>query len=220
MAGWATSAVVRAAGGTDAGGDFYDVVPLPDERVALFLGDVMGRGAAAAAVMARVRCAVRTLIALDPSPHAVLAGLDRVFELLEPSRLVTMVYAVADPRGQVELINAGHPAPVLLTARGRTTVLEVPSTLLLGAGGGERAVRRWRLHPGDRLFLYTDGLVERRDDDADHASARLADALTAPRRGTLDEWLTAVVDDLHDPSTEAVDDDDVAALVLARMPSR
>lgn len=212
LAGWSSSAVVRASGGADAGGDFYDVVPLIDGRLAFFIGDVMGRGTAAAAVMARIRCAVRTLIALDPAPPAVLAGLDRVFELLEVTHLVTMVYAVADPSGRVELINAGHPAPILHSAEGRTAAIESSSTLLLGAGRGERATRRCRLQPGDRLFLYTDGLVERRDQDADRAATRLAEALARSRGGTLDDWLAAVVDDLQD----VAHDDDIAALVLAR----
>ena len=110
--------------------------------------------------------------------------MDRVFDALHLEQLVTMVYAVADPAlDQLQVINAGHPPPVLLAADGQIELLEHPSTLILGVGGGKRAVRSAEFRPGDRLLLYTDGLVERRGEDADTAMARLITALrTAGRR--------------------------------------
>ena len=68
--GWSTSVQYHPAGRTDAGGDFYDVVPLEDGRLAMFVGDVMGRGVAAASVMAQMRSAIRTLVAVDPDPDS------------------------------------------------------------------------------------------------------------------------------------------------------
>jgi serine phosphatase RsbU (regulator of sigma subunit) len=213
--GWSTSVQYHPAGRTDAGGDFYDVVPLEDGRLAMFVGDVMGRGVAAASVMAQMRSAIRTLVAVDPDPHAVLAGMDRVFEALHLEQLVTMVYAVADPAlDHLQVINAGHPPPVLLAADGQIELLEHPSTLILGVGGGHRAVRSAEFRPGDRLLLYTDGLVERRGEDADTATARLITALTSPRKETHDAWLSAIVEELRDPTR----DDDVAALLVTRDP--
>ena len=215
VAGWSTSVQYLPAGRTDAGGDFYDVVELDDGRLAMFVGDVMGRGVAAASVMAQMRSAIRTLVAVDPSPAAVLAGMDRVFDALHVEQLVTMVYAVADPGlHQLQVINAGHPPPVLLAADGQIELLEHPSTLILGVGGGQRAVRSAEFRPGDRLLLYTDGLVERRGEDADSALARLITALQTPRTDELDDWLSAVVEELRDPTR----DDDVAALLVARDP--
>ena len=110
--------------------------------------------------------------------------MDRVFDALHLEQLVTMVYAVADPAlDHLQVINAGHPPPVLLAADGQIELLEHPSTLILGVGGGQRAVRSAEFRPGDRLLLYTDGLVERRGEDADTAMARLITALrTAARR--------------------------------------
>jgi GAF domain-containing protein len=211
--GWSTAVCYLPAGRTDAGGDFYDVVPLDDGRVAAFVGDVMGRGVEAASVMAQMRSAIRTLVAVDPSPAAVMAGMDRVFEALHLDQLVTMVYALADPSlDHLAVINAGHPEPILLGASGSVEVLSQTSTLLLGAGGGHRSVLTTELRPGDALFLYTDGLVERRRGDNEEALARqLADV----PRGTdddLTEWLAAVVDEIRDPTR----DDDVAALLLGR----
>jgi serine phosphatase RsbU (regulator of sigma subunit) len=214
--GWSTTVQYLPAGRTDAGGDFYDVLELDDGRLAMFVGDVMGRGVAAASVMAQMRSAIRTLVAVDPDPAAVLAGMDRVFDALHLEQLVTMVYAVADPGlDQLQVINAGHPPPVLLAADGQIELLEHPSTLILGVGGGQRAVRSAEFRRGDRLLLYTDGLVERRGEDADSALARLITALQTPQTGDPEDWLSTVVEELRDPTR----DDDVAALLVARDPA-
>jgi serine phosphatase RsbU (regulator of sigma subunit) len=188
-------------------------VQLEDGRLAMFVGDVMGRGVAAASVMAQMRSAIRTLVAVDPTPMAVLAGMDRVFDALHLEQLVTMVYAVADPAlDHLQVINAGHPPPLLLTADGQIEVLDHPSTLILGVGGGKRAVRSAELRPGDTLLLYTDGLIERRGEDTDTGTARLITALRAHRSGDQRAWLSALVEELRDPTR----DDDVAALLVSR----
>jgi serine phosphatase RsbU (regulator of sigma subunit) len=86
------------------------------------------------------------------------------------------------------------------------------STLLLGVGGGERAVLEVDLRPGDALLLYTDGLVERRGEDSDDGTARLEAALAAFRSDDLEDWLTRVVETTRDLTR----DDDVAAMLLVR----
>jgi GAF domain-containing protein len=210
--GWTTAVQYLPAGRTDAGGDFYDVVPLADGRVAAFVGDVMGRGVQAASVMVQMRSAIRTLVAVDPTPAAVLSGMDRVFETLHLDQLVTMVYALADPGlDSVAVINAGHPEPMLIRASGEVEALSVASTLILGAGGGHRSVLTTDLLPGDALFLYTDGLVERRVADNDAALARLLASMRRPD-GDPATWLARVVEEVRDPTR----DDDVAALLVAR----
>ncbi len=213
LEGWSTSVHYQPAGRTEAGGDFYDVVPLEDGRLAMFVGDVMGRGVEAASVMAQMRSAIRTLVAVDPDPPAVLAGMDRVFDALHLEQLVTMVYAVADPsRDHLEVINAGHPPPVKIAADGGIEVLEHPSTLILGVGGGTRAVHTAAFGPGDTLLLYTDGLIERRGEDADSATERLISALETAGSEAPDAWLSSIVEELRDPTR----DDDVAAMLVKR----
>ena len=213
VTGWTTAVSYHPAGRTDAGGDFYDVVPLDDGRIAAFVGDVMGRGVQAASVMAQMRSAIRTLVAVDPTPEAVMAGMDRVFEALHLEHLVTMVYALADPSlDQVAVINAGHPEPVLLGSTGSVEVLSQTSTLLLGAGGGHRSVFAAQLRPGDSLFLYTDGLVERRDGDNEEGLAEKLAEIPHGNDDDLTDWLAGVVDEIRDPTR----DDDVAALLLRR----
>ncbi len=102
---------------TDVGGDWYDVFRLPDRRLAVTVGDVMGKGLLAAAGMGRVRNALRALALTDPRPAAVLAGLDRLFTATELEEQVTTVtYLVIDPEtGEGQAGNAGHPPTLLIT---------------------------------------------------------------------------------------------------------
>ncbi len=216
LPGWETAVAYLPAGRTDAGGDFYDVVDLGAGRLAAFVGDVMGRGVEAASVMAQMRSAIRTLIALDPSPATVMAALDQVFERLGLEQLVTVAYAVADPAvGTIQLVSAGHPQPLVLRTGGGIEVVTHDETLLLGAGGGPRTVVTRPFARGDTLLLFTDGLVERRGEDAEAGMARLVDACRRLDHHRLDHWLAKVVDEVRDPTR----DDDVAALAVARTPS-
>ena len=213
--GWTAAVRYLPAGRTDAGGDFYDLVPLDGGRLAMFVGDVMGRGVKAASVMAQMRSAMRTLIAIDPRPDALMSGLDRVFETLHVDQLVTTVYALADPaHDRLEVVSAGHPEPLVVRADGTIEALTQHSTLLLGVGGGDRSVREVELRAGDALLLYTDGLVERRGEDSDVGTARLVGALRSLRSDDLEDWLTRVVETTRDPTR----DDDVAAMLVVRDP--
>jgi serine phosphatase RsbU (regulator of sigma subunit) len=210
--GWELAVRYLPAGRSGAGGDFYDVIPLEGGKVAVFVGDVMGRGVQASATMARMGGALRTLVALDPDPAAVMAGLDRVFEKLALEELVTVVYAVADPaEGELNVVNAGHPAPFLLGRAGKSVALDPPTTMILGAGGGDRGVLRHALTAGDTLLLFTDGLIERRGEDTDQGRLRLLDRCRLlPTAPDLAGALAEAVDAVRDPSR----DDDVAALAL------
>lgn len=215
LPGWNLAVRYLPAGRSGAGGDFYDVVPLSDDRIAFFVGDVMGRGVEATSVMAQMRSAVRTLVAVDPDPAAVMRGLDKVFERWHLEQLVTVVYGVADlDRDEVHIVNAGHPAPLLL-ADGGVEVIATPETLILGVGGGERGVVTRPLAPGETLLVFTDGLVERRGEDHDHSIRRLLEACALLRGpGRLADGLAALVEEVRDPGR----DDDVAAMALRRTP--
>nr|WP_281380878.1 SpoIIE family protein phosphatase [Nocardioides panaciterrulae] len=212
--GWGTAVAYLPAGRTDAGGDFYDVVPLAGDRLALFVGDVMGRGVQAASVMAQMRSAIRTLVAIDPDPATVMSRLDDVFERLDLEHLVTLAYAVADRgRGTLDVINAGHPAPLLLRPGSEVAIVRADETMLLGAGRGTRGVVTLPYAPGDAVLLYTDGLIERRGEDTDTGMDRLiAAARGLGRSEDLTAALAAVVEEVRDPTR----DDDVAALVVRR----
>jgi serine phosphatase RsbU (regulator of sigma subunit) len=200
----------RPAGRTEVGGDFYDAIALPDGRLVTFVGDVEGRGLAAATTMAHVRAAVRTLAALDPDPVNVLERLDHIFSVLELPSLVTLVYVLLDPeRSTAEIGNAGHMPVLMRSTEGSVSEVETPG-LLLGVGNPSRTSAQLSLSAGDALLLYTDGLVERRGEDLDDGIARVSDYLRLNEIADPSEWLDGLVDQQADPQQ----DDDVAALLL------
>ncbi|MET7395778.1 SpoIIE family protein phosphatase [Dactylosporangium sp. NPDC005572] len=170
--------------GTQVGGDWYDVIELGADRTALVMGDVMGRGVRAAAVMGQLRAAVRAYARLDLPPADVLEYLDGVVRDLGEDQIVTCVYAVYDPgERSLTYANAGHLPPLLLlpgTAPRPLTSSGPP----LGTGPITLAEERIELPVGSLLTLYTDGLVEHRDRDLDSGIFALA-ALVGDIAGPL-----------------------------------
>ena len=161
---------VAAGGGMDVGGDFYDVFALDDGAWILVIGDVLGKGAEAAAVTALARYTVRAVAGRSPSPAATLAALnDEMLRQRNPDRrFVTAVLARLEPRadGGARLVVAsgGHPPPVLLRAGGDAEVVPCPGTLLGVEHDARSFDREIELAPGDTLVLYTDGVTEARRD--------------------------------------------------------
>lgn len=211
------SARYRPAGGdVDVGGDWYDAVRLPDGRLALAVGDVMGKGVRAASVMAQVRNALRGLLYVDPAPDAVLAWLDALVAATgRDEELVTVAYGVFDPAtGEFAWSDAGHPPPLLLCG-GDALLCDADVALPLGLGGS-RPVERVVLGPGDAVVLYTDGLVETRTRPLDEGLSRLREvgaAVAAEHRVPDAEHLMGLLGaDVGDLGG----DDDVTALVLCR----
>ncbi|QKG21871.1 SpoIIE family protein phosphatase [Actinomadura verrucosospora] len=145
------------------GGDWYDVFKLPGGRLAVVLGDVMGKGVLAAAIMGRVRNALRALALTDPRPAAVLSGLDRLFSATEDAeQFTTVAYLVIDPAsGQGLYTSAGHPPPLLLPAGRPPGLSDVEAGTPLG-WPSHRQQASFSLSPGDTVVLYSDGLVENR----------------------------------------------------------
>ncbi len=202
----------KPSGRTEVGGDFYDAFPLADGRFVAFVGDVMGRGVPAAAAMAQMRAAVRAFVSVDPSPEAVVDGLDQMVRQFETEQLVTLVVVLADPRqNRARVVNAGHPPPVVLHPEGSTTQLPWADGPPLGLTSGRRGVDT-DFGPGDTLLVVTDGLVERRGEDIAAGMQRLCDAALLLDDPDLSVGLQRVVDSLED----TVSDDDLAALVVRR----
>ncbi|MFE2917630.1 SpoIIE family protein phosphatase [Kitasatospora indigofera] len=150
--------------GAQVGGDWYDAVPLPGNRVALIVGDVMGHSLTSAAIMGQLRTSAQTLAALDLPPHEVLYHLDEQAQRLgREQHLATCVYAVYDPiANRVVLANAGHVPPVLVQPDGRADLLDLPSGAPIGVGGIDFSSVELPAPPGSALLLFTDGLVETR----------------------------------------------------------
>ena len=169
-------------GGQIVGGDWCDIIPLPNGRSALIVGDAMGHGAEAATVMAQLRAAANALASLDLAPSAVLQRLDEMAARLSTVTFATCVYAVLDPvAGACVITVAGHLPPVLATPDGKTEVIDIPAGLPLGLGAGTFGVVEVPLAPGAVLALYTDGLVESRVRPFDEGVQALCEALAGCR---------------------------------------
>ena len=213
MDGWQVANYYSPSGRTEVGGDFYGTVPLDGGRQAFFVGDVMGRGVKAAAAMAQMRATVRAYAAVDSTPAAVMTKLDLMFERYPTDQLVTLVYALADPaRDELVVTNAGHPPPVLLRADGSVEQLPVAEGWPLTVMPQDRRQVTVPFMVGDTLMAFTDGLIERRDEDITRGQERVLHAVPRLARPDLSAALSEVVDLLRDPSR----DDDVAALAARR----
>lgn len=167
---------------TGVGGDWFDVIELPNERVGFVIGDVMGHGLAAAAFMGQLRVALRAFATEGHSPSRVLERADQMLPTISGERIATAIYAIVEPGGRLRYANAGHPPP-LVAQNGRSASylsggLSAPIGVGLPAGSrGESAVR---LEPGATLLMYTDGLIERRDRHLDEGLAELQALVSKP----------------------------------------
>jgi serine phosphatase RsbU (regulator of sigma subunit) len=199
------------------GGDWYDVVDLEDGRIALIVGDCVGHGLAAAAVMGQVRSACRALLLDHPSPRVALAGLDRFAARLPGAQCTTVVCAVLNPdTGELVYSSAGHPPSILVLADGTTQLLEEGHTIPLGIRAERpRPEAHVTLPARATLLLYTDGLVERRRSGLDHGIARASVLLQDGRGLTLDDLAVQIMSRLA-PSDGYQDD---VALLLYRHPA-
>jgi PAS domain S-box-containing protein len=199
----------------EIGGDWYDAFRLPDRRLAIAVGDVMGKGLTAAAGMGRVRNALRALALTDPRPAAVLTGLDRLFTATELDEQVTTVaYLVIDPQtGDGLMGNAGH-LPVLRLGAGAAPCLDTTEAGTPLGWPSPRQQHPFRLPPGSTAVLYSDGLVENRIRGLD---AGLDDLVAVAARvradvvGRPESLLNYLVDGMLAGHEQ---DDDVTVLVL------
>ncbi|MGV9315330.1 SpoIIE family protein phosphatase [Streptomyces sp. NPDC003691] len=206
----AVARYLPATEGLEVGGDWYDVIPLPDRRVALVIGDVQGHSAEAATIMGQMRTAIRAYAVEGHPPDVVLSLANRLLTGMETDLFATCCYVDLDLEdGAALLVRAGHTAPLLRHPGGATEELAVRGGPPLGVvPDAQYPMTEAGLKPGTVLTLLTDGLVEAADLPLDEGMARLRTLLSAvdpadPGRAA-DELLTNV--DRRD--------DDVAVLLL------
>ncbi|HET6794489.1 MAG TPA: SpoIIE family protein phosphatase [Acidimicrobiales bacterium] len=171
--------------GVEVGGDWYDAFAGPDGRLWISVGDVGGHGVEAASVMGQLRNAIRAVSFTGLGPAATLDVVDRMLaaqpETSDDTVVATAVVGVLDREtGRLSWSSAGHMPPVLMRAEEEPVLLEELHGPLLGVGLSGRRVGEVTLGPGDMLVLYTDGLVEVRDDTLEAGMARLLAALRQP----------------------------------------
>jgi PAS domain S-box-containing protein len=206
-----------AASEAEVGGDWYDAIALSGGRALLVLGDVSGKGLAAASTLGALRNAIRAY-ALEGHGPAEIAERLNEFVLADPGRehMATLVLAMFDPvGGDLTWVNAGHPSPLILSADGSAELLEggrsVPLGVLPFPG---YAVETTTIEPGGALVLYTDGLIERRGEHLDDGMALL---LRTAAHGPLDP--DALCDRLLAAAAPSgATSDDIALLALSHVP--
>jgi serine phosphatase RsbU (regulator of sigma subunit) len=214
VAGWDFAAYYSPAGEQEAGGDFYDVLSVSHDRIAAMVGDVMGRGVEAAAAMAQIRSTIRAYAIADPDPVHVFQRVDRFFEALDLSQLVTAIYFLVDAdNDRVHVASAGHLPPLLVDKDG-SRIVPTASGTPFGVGEVEREFVTIELPPGSALVALTDGLVERRGEDIDAGVNRIVAATQNSFGWEADALLKHIV---AVAAAERVHDDDVTVLVLRRL---
>ncbi|WP_331769526.1 SpoIIE family protein phosphatase (plasmid) [Embleya sp. NBC_00888] len=207
------TAAARTAGfylptgtGSGVGGDWYDVIELSSLRVAFVVGDVVGHGLRATALMGRLSTAVQTLADLELPPDELLAHLDDIVlrltansdETHDDMPAATCVYAVYEPvTGRLAMASAGHPPPALVRPDGTVEFVEVVPGPPLGVGGMPFELTEIDVPPGSTLAFYTDGLVE--------CGGDITAGMEALRRGLVP---------LHDPARDL---DEAAHKLVAKI---
>lgn len=219
LPGWEIAALYRPA--REVGGDFYDVIPLPDGQVGFVIGDVTDKGVPAALVMAATRSVLRASAQRLVDPAVVL---ERVNEHLCPDMpakmFVTCLYGVLRPEtGHFRFANAGHDLPYVKTAQGSVELRArgMPLGLMTDMAYEEKETV---LAPGDSLLLHSDGVVEAHDPDGQmFGFPRLKEAVAHhPGGGALIELVLADLREHTGPDAEQ--EDDITMLTLARSPAR
>jgi PAS domain S-box-containing protein len=206
-----------AATETGVGGDWYDVIPTPSGAVGLVMGDVAGKGLAAASMVGRLRSALRAYALEGHDPAHVVEQLNRlIWTDVEPSQMTTLLYVVVDPEaGRIDWVNAGHLAPLLVDGDDAPRFLEGAASVPLGVlpFPGYETVSE-HMDPGSSLVLYTDGLIER---PGVHISEGMAELVARVREAPDDpEALCRHLFATLVPERGA--QDDVAVLTLRNLP--
>ncbi len=201
----------------DVGGDWFDTIPLHDGRLAFVVGDVVGKGVTAASTMAQLRNGLRAL-ALDSSSDATtVTKLNRLLEGYTDAPFATLAYLTVDPQlRSASVISAGHLPPLVVSVAGEVSFLESGRGLPLGVDA-DSVYEPWHgvLEPGSLVVLYTDGLVERRDQSLDAGLDWLArSAARAPHEP--EQFVDAVLADLIGGGERG---DDIALLAVRLDPT-
>jgi serine phosphatase RsbU (regulator of sigma subunit)/anti-sigma regulatory factor (Ser/Thr protein kinase) len=217
LPGIAVAARYLPGGAGAVGGDWYDLIPLAGGRVGVAMGDVVGHGIGAAALMGQLRHAMRAYALEGHSPAGVLDRLDRVVRSLDGGQMATLLYLVMEPdHGSITFASAGHVPPLVIGPDGEADYIETAPNPPLGVfESPQHTERTAKLQPGSTIVLYTDGLVEERGVSIDQGleALRLAASQDSCHPDELCERLVAAMLAIH-PA-----DDDIAVLALRALPA-
>jgi serine/threonine-protein kinase RsbW len=193
--------------GLEVGGDWFQVVPLRSGRVVLAVGDVVGRGLQAASAMGQIRSALAGAAISKPAPVQVLKALDKVVTQVPGGAYTTVAYCLFNPENRLlRYACAGHPPPLLIEGSGNPLFLMHGRGAPLAVLQSREKEGRRQMFPGDHVLLYSDGLIERRNESIDDGLRRLAkEATAAVSRGIeagADQLLARLAESEESPSDD------------------
>jgi len=210
----AAARYLPAGPGVSVGGDWYDIIPLSADRVALVIGDVMGHGLAEAVIMGRLRTAVQTLSDLGLPPDEILGHLNDLVNGLGDDSFATCLYAIYDPVTRIcTFARAGHPPPAMVWPDGGVCFDQSANDPPLGVAEPPFEVVELRMPENGLLVLYTDGLIESARVDTDAGMSHLAELLRIHHGEGLDQLCESLTRGLL-PAGQSTDD---AALLVAQV---
>jgi sigma-B regulation protein RsbU (phosphoserine phosphatase) len=200
------------------GGDYYDFLTTKHGETVTAIGDVSGHGLPTALLVAAAKAALDTLLESGESGSTLFSRLNGLlFRSTDSRNYMTLALATILSDGRLELTNAGHPPPYLLS-NGEIRPLELPAFPLGLFGGKEFPSRAYPFVPGDRLVLYTDGIIECRDtkDDA-FGFERFEDVLKSCARAPIEEIRRSILDAVGAHCSGVVFDDDRTLVICERV---
>ncbi len=216
LPGWELSA--RNEFAEDVGGDFYDFQPLSENRIVISLGDVSGKGMAAALLMSNVQATLRTLCSMFDNPEIVVTKLNEaVYRTTSSELFVTLFLAVLDcETGVLKYVNAGHENPLLLS-HGKIQELREGGAVVGAFTGMKYSNGEVKLDYGDRLLIYSDGISEATADSINfYGHDRLQSTLLASREQTAQEALDQLFIDVTSVTANAPPSDDRTVIFIHR----
>jgi serine phosphatase RsbU (regulator of sigma subunit)/anti-sigma regulatory factor (Ser/Thr protein kinase) len=205
-----------ATGSSSLGGDWYDLFPLGGGRLGLAIGDVVGRGLPAAALMAQLRTALRAYAFEGHPPGKVVDHVNRLLDHISPATMTTGAYLAIDPEGEsLTVVSAGHPPPLVIAPDGSGSFLPVTGDVALGVS----SVSRYREHvlplpAGSTVVLYTDGVIEVRGEPLDVGLERLR-RIAERGHDSVEDLCDAVIGELV---ADGRPSDDVALIAMRVQP--
>ncbi|HET6916005.1 MAG TPA: SpoIIE family protein phosphatase [Acidimicrobiales bacterium] len=212
------SRYVAGGGGTRVGGDWYDTVVMDDGRIMLAVGDVVGRGPRAAAIMGQLRTAMRAY-ALQQLPATVLMrSLDLLLQDFAEEAIATAACLMLDPStGVVEAVLAGHPPPLIIDPAGNTRFLESDTHVPMGVRDAPLYLSSYTpFEAGSTMLMFTDGLVESRTRPVGKGMQDLSQVLAGVGHSTdVEELCDAILESM----VQGTHDDDIALLAVRRLPT-